>query len=311
MYSRNKLVFCTGKRGEPGRFWRWPVSARCLPHVTHLSICTLYFQDLLIHMLTLPSYMRSDTPTKEAAKRIAHFIKAITRLAVRIQFLTVLISSDHTYERACPWDIMFGDHPVAEALVQLVKAKAVPYLKIRLHDGACLFPNLALFLNQEFYNDAVPGNRCILFTRSCTCMYYTLPNQCIQFPNSFTYTKCQAFHDHIYTRLPNTIIGMVPYPYQPLPVCNFCFWPRDVDKPIDIPIPPEAAESDMDHMMDLQDYLFMVGLLPPKDNDDVDEDEEENKGPYHNGGIPMEDTHEEDRLAFHSGMYVSPDPCYT
>lgn len=120
--------------------------------------------------------MRADTPTKEAAKRVAHFITAITRLADKIQYLTILVSSDQKYERACPWDIMFSHHPVAEALVQLVEAKAVPFLKIRLHDGACLFPNLALFLDQEFYKDCEAGNRQILFTRSCTCMSNTLPN---------------------------------------------------------------------------------------------------------------------------------------
>lgn len=114
--------------------------------------------------------------------------------------------------------------------------------------------------------------------------------------------------DDIYTNPTNIMIGLVQPHYQRLSICEFCSWPRDVDKPIDIPIPPEDAESDQERMMDLQEHLFKVGLLPPKNDIDVEEDEEEDKGPYHNGSVPVEDTYEEDRLAFHSGRYVLLDP---
>ncbi|KAH7391718.1 hypothetical protein BKA66DRAFT_439518 [Pyrenochaeta sp. MPI-SDFR-AT-0127] len=248
MYSKNRFVFCTGRRGEPGKFWRFPVSTRCMPFLTDLGI-----------------YLRCDTPTKEAAKRVAHFIKAITRLAVNLEFLVVLISSSCLDDRACPWDIMFCDHPVAKALVRLVEAKTVRHLKIRLHDSACVFPGFAEFLNQSFYKDGVPVDRSIIFSRSCTCPHYGP--------------------------------GYAPFP------CSHCGWPAvEVSfMSTECYVPPACVESDMERMMNLQHELFELGILPPKDDDE--EVDEANVGPY-GGGPPIEDDYEENRKAFTAGMLL-------
>ncbi|KAF1845568.1 uncharacterized protein K460DRAFT_405822 [Cucurbitaria berberidis CBS 394.84] len=252
MYSKNRFVFCTGKGGEPGMFWRFPIHTRYMPYLTDLGI-----------------YLRADTPTKEAARRVAHFIKAITRLAVHLQYLVVLISSDCLYEKLCPWDIIFCDHPVAKSLVQLVEAKAVKHVKIRLHDNACLFPGFAQFLHQTFYKDGVPADRSIVFSRSCTC-----PPPC---------------------------------PNHPATYCLHCGWPvfSPPYKPIDVLVGPAGVESDMERMMDMQHELFELGVLPPKDDDEEPEEgnEEANVGPY-GGGPPIEDDYEENRKAFDSGMLL-------
>ncbi|KAJ4370768.1 hypothetical protein N0V83_005290 [Neocucurbitaria cava] len=149
MYSMNRFVFCTGQGGDPGKFWRFPIQIRYMPYITDLGI-----------------YLRADVPTKEAAKRIAHFIKALARHAVNLDHLVVMISSDSLYDHTCPWDIIFCDHPVATELVSLIEAATVQHLKIRLHDNACLFPSFAQFLHHTFYKDGVPADRTLAFSRS-------------------------------------------------------------------------------------------------------------------------------------------------
>ncbi|CAO2648733.1 Nn.00g096820.m01.CDS01 [Neocucurbitaria sp. VM-36] len=252
MYSKNRFVFCTGKGGEPGMFWRFPIHTRYMLYLTDLGI-----------------YLRADTPTKQAAKRVAHFVKALSRLAIHLEYLVVMISSDALYEQSCPWDIMFFDHPVAKALVQLVEAKTVKHLKLRLHDNACVFPGFAQFLNQAFYKEGVPTDRSIVFSRSCTC-----PPLC---------------------------------PNHPTAYCLHCGWPviSKPFKPVDVLVDPVEVESDMERMMDMQHELFELGILPPKDYEDEEEGDEyeENAGPYGGGG-PIEDDYEEQRKAFDSGLLL-------
>lgn len=250
LYAKNRFVFCTGKGGSPGMFWRFPIHTRCMSYLTDLGI-----------------YLRCDTPTKEAARRVAHFMTAIIRLSKNLESLVLLISSDCMYEKVCPWDIMFCDHPVAKALVQLIEAKTVKHLKIRLHDNANLFPGFAKFLNQCFYKDGAPTNRSLIFSRSCTC--------------------------------PRLRPTQAPY------VCVHCSWPiLQLDfRPIESYVHPFGVESDMERMMEMQDELFERGILPLKDDDEDEEDDETNVGPY-GGGPPIEDNYEENRKAFYSGMLL-------
>lgn len=152
MYGKNKFVFCTGIGGEPGMFWRFPIHRRYMRYLNDLGI-----------------YFRADNPKAESSKRVGHFLKALTRHAVNLEYLTVLASSDRLYEAVCPWDILFGEHPVSKELVHLIEAKTVRHLKIRLHDGACFFPNYASFLGQTFLNNGPIAGRSITFTQSCTC----------------------------------------------------------------------------------------------------------------------------------------------
>lgn len=63
---------------------------------------------------------------------------------------------------------------------------------------------------------------------------------------------------------------------------------------------PAELESDQERMMDLQEDLFLLGLLPPKDDLEEDSDKDAT-GPYVDGRL-VEDTYEENRLAFSLGM---------
>lgn len=159
LYGENRLVFCTGEKGEPGMFWRFPI------HVPYMHL----LRDVGI-------FFRADDPKSQASKRVAHFLKALTRHATNLEYLTVMASSDRHYDAACPWDILFCDHPVCVALVQLVKKNTVKHLEVRLHDGACLFPSFGSYLNQTFVEVNGPiTDRSITFLRSCTC-----PTHCAQ-----------------------------------------------------------------------------------------------------------------------------------
>lgn len=226
MYGLNRLVFCTGIGGSPGMFWRFPISTRYMPYLTDLGV-----------------YMRADDPTKETARRVAHFLRSVCRYAFKLERLTVLISSDARYERACPWDIIFHDHPIAKALAIAVTVKTPTHIKIRLHDGACLYPTLAHFLDQEFYN-GTEGNGTLEFSQSCTCARY---------------------------------LGVYPVLH-----CIYCRWPlySPHEKPIERLVPPGFVEADMQRMMEMQHELFELGVLPVRDEEDHKEEE---VGPYGGG----------------------------
>ncbi|KAF2876814.1 hypothetical protein BDV95DRAFT_483284 [Massariosphaeria phaeospora] len=253
MYGKNRFVFCTGAGGEPGQFWRFPIHSRYMHYLTDLGI-----------------YLRADDPNKEAARRVGLFLKAIARLATNLKHLTVMVSSDRFYDAVCPWDILFGDHPVAEALVFVTEAQNIKHLKIRLHDGACLFPVFASFLSQNFYGVESATNRSITFTRSCTC-----PPAC---------------------------------PHIPATTCFMCGFPKDEKhkKPIEVVMSnPSYVEAGETRMMNLQADLFELGLLPPTDDDDdVEEVEADANGGLHMTGFFEEDDYEENRLAFSSGFLL-------
>ncbi|KAH8731512.1 hypothetical protein GQ44DRAFT_604357 [Phaeosphaeriaceae sp. PMI808] len=246
LYKNNDIVFCTGKNDDPGYFHRFPVSKRCMPHLTQLSI-----------------YMYSSNPVSDSAQRIAHFIKAVARTAIKLESVTVLISSDYPYQRRVnSWDIMFTDHPVSQALVLLVEASHIPFIKIRLHDGVALYPEFAKFLNQQFYLTHPNGK--IAFTRSCSC-----PLLCLNHTSNH---------------------------------CIYCTWPfGDVRrKPIDIEVGPAYVEADEEWTMLTQEHLFEMDLIP-YDIHKAEPDENGDTAPYH-GGIPFEDEYDEHRLAFHSAF---------
>lgn len=63
-----------------------------------------------------------------------------------------------------------------------------------------------------------------------------------------------------------------------------------------------SVEATQGHMMAMQDNLFRLGILPPKDDDDESEDDT-NGGPYRTG-MPVHDDYEEMRKAFDSPMFV-------
>ncbi|KAF2242745.1 hypothetical protein BU26DRAFT_467158, partial [Trematosphaeria pertusa] len=247
MYGGNKLVFCTGKGGDPGQFWRFPINIRYMRYVTDLGI-----------------YLRADKPTSQASQRVAHFMKALARHGKKLNRLVVLLGSDRYYEAACPWDIPFFDHPVSQALVQLVKSQTVNHLKIRVHDGALLYNGFGSYLCQTFRENGSIAGRSLAFTFSCTC-----PPHC---------------------------------PLYPQNDCFLCGWPLEFpdQAPVEFPSNPAGVEALVERTMELQDDLFQLGLLPPKDDDDEEADEED-AGPY-TTGQPVEDTYEDNRLAFHSGL---------
>ncbi|KAH9860328.1 hypothetical protein J1614_011658 [Plenodomus biglobosus] len=252
LYGKNRIAFCTGAKGRPGSFWRFPIRPHFMKYVTDLSI-----------------FYRADEPGKPSAKRVSHFIKALARLAINLQQLTILISSDQRYERACPWDIIFCDHPVAKAIVHMIEKKTIKNMKLRLHDGARVFPGFARFLEQTFLKDGKPVDRTLSFTTSCSC---------------------------------------APYMDMPHIFCFFCQWPRNIWelKPIEELVHPVTVEASQKRMMEMQDDLFELGILPPKDdNEDEVEVEDSAVGPY-GGGPPMEDTYDEDRLAFTLGVRLPP-----
>lgn len=152
LYGRNKFVFCTGEAGEPGMFWRFPISRRYMGYLNDVGV-----------------FVRADDPKKESAKRVGHFLKALIRHAPNLEHLTLLISSDRFYEALCPFDILFADHPISRELLHLIEAETVKHLKIRLHDGACFSPHYAGFLAQTFMEKLSTSGRSITFTTSCTC----------------------------------------------------------------------------------------------------------------------------------------------
>ncbi|KAL6709660.1 hypothetical protein ACN47E_001088 [Coniothyrium glycines] len=259
LYSQNRLVFCTGMGGDPGKFWRFPIKKHYMPHLTDLSI-----------------FFRADAPNKPAAQRIGHFIDSLARRAVNLAFLTVTLSSDLRHEQKCPWDIVFCDHPVAKALTRLVEAQTVQHLKLRVHDGAKVFPSFAQFLQHAFLKGGgAAAGRSITFTTSCTCAH------------------------------------LVPSGPSGAPACLYCACPWSLVhvKPVEIVVPPVLIEADQEHMMDMQHALFELGVLPLDDDDDDDGEEEAGDGdgravgPY-DGGSPIEDDYEETRKAFDSGMLL-------
>lgn len=100
---------------------------------------------------------------------------------------------------------------------------------------------------------------------------------------------------------------------HPSDVCTFCGWPKQnkAEKPIEVIVSsPMEVESCMERMMDMQDELFQLGVLPADDEDGEGEDSDEDEyflvaGPYR---IPIKDMYDETQPAFDSGMYdTSPD----
>ncbi|KAF1996067.1 hypothetical protein P154DRAFT_444089 [Amniculicola lignicola CBS 123094] len=248
LYGKNKFVFCTGAGGDPGMFWRYPISRRYMRYVTDLGI-----------------YLQSDEPQKQAAQRISHFVRALARHTTRLKHLVVLISSDRFYDSTCPWDILFCCNPVAKALDFLVGSEKVQYLKVRVHDGAMLFPNYAMALNQKFEQGST-ADRSITFSQSCSCP-----------------PKTRCHHD-------------------PIEHCCLCGWSIENigQKPIETIVPPEYIESCEQRMMDLQHDLFHKGLLPPRDDDDSEDEEDDENGGIYRTGHAATDDYEEKLPAFHS-----------
>jgi hypothetical protein len=152
MYGKNRFAFCTGNAGKPGMFWRFPIARRCMPYITDLGI-----------------YFRVDSPYSEASTRVGHFLKAIRRNATHLDHLTIVAASDRYYDAQCPWDILFGHHPVSKELLQFVEKKPVKHLKIRLHNEALFFPQYACWLSQTFEQTGGIDDHSLTFTRSCTC----------------------------------------------------------------------------------------------------------------------------------------------
>ena len=149
LYGKNKLAFCTGRRGGPGAFTSFPVSIRYMEYVTDLGI-----------------YFQVDNPKKVAAERVATFLNTVVSKAKKLEKLELLASSDRWHGMYCPWDIMFCDHPVAKAMVKVIESKKVTHLKIRCHDGARLYQVFGRFLEQHFVQSGSTDGRSITFAQS-------------------------------------------------------------------------------------------------------------------------------------------------
>ncbi|KAF2474762.1 uncharacterized protein BDR25DRAFT_214540 [Lindgomyces ingoldianus] len=253
MYGKNRFVFCTGKHGEPGEFWRFPVNIHYLQYVTDLGI-----------------YFRADSPDEQGSQRVAHFLKAISRRATNLKYLVVLVSSDRFYEAKCPWDILFFHHPVCEALIELIERRTAQHLKIRLHNGALLFPSLAHFLDQTFRKNGPSADRSLTFTSSCTC-----PKGC---------------------------------PHHPTDVCFLCDWPKQQkeSKPIEKVVSHLCSvESCEGRMMEMQDDLFEHGILPLEEDSEGDSEGDDGvEFGLFVAGLPFEDDYDESRLGFSSGYLL-------
>lgn len=103
---------------------------------------------------------------------------------------------------------------------------------------------------------------------------------------------------------------------DPVEPCILCGFPKGAKstKPIEEVVYPAWVESGMERMMDLQDDLFHLGVLPPTDDDDDDDKDMESDhddnylsvgGPYR---IPIDDDYEDTLPAFYSGLYEIPCP---
>ncbi|ORY00013.1 hypothetical protein BCR34DRAFT_494944 [Clohesyomyces aquaticus] len=165
LYGNNRFVFCTGVRGEPGAFWRFPISARYMPYLADLAV-----------------YFRADDPKAMGSHRVGLFLTSIARRATKLQNLVVLASSDRYYDNRCKWDILFNHHPVCKAVLEMLERKTVRHLKIRMHNDAFLFPTFAHFLEQEFRKYGDTEGRSLTFWASCTC-----PKGCPYHPLQFCF----------------------------------------------------------------------------------------------------------------------------
>lgn len=214
LYSKNKFAFCTGTAGSPGSLMRFPIKTINMPFLTNLSI-----------------YFRADTPTKEAAKRVALFLQALAHHAGMLKHLNIVIGSDRRYEYNCPWDVVFCDHPVVKMLMIIIEMAVIPHIRIRFHDGSVMFPSLASHMAQRFNQVAEPAGRSITFSQSCTC--------------------APQYND------------------KDKPNCVFCNHPLDdpATKPIDVIVAPSTVEANQERMMDVQAELFELGLLPPPEDE--------------------------------------------
>ena len=256
MYGMNRFNFCTGKSADSECFWRFPISRRYIPLVTDLGI-----------------YFRATNPSAESSKRVAHFIKAVARLAKKLDQLVVVASSDRFYEAKCPWDILFCDHPVSRALVSLIERKTVKHFRVRVHNGACFFPGFGRFLEQLFNNFGPTVGQSLTYTQSCTC-----PQGC---------------------------------PHHPATNCFVYGWSIDKKdkKPIEHVVDPVCIESCLDRMMDLHVELCEIGLFPPRD--DINEEVEEydlRGGPYLKNRH-VKDDYGEKQPAFDSGLCYNKSGC--
>ncbi|KAF2684825.1 hypothetical protein K458DRAFT_301646 [Lentithecium fluviatile CBS 122367] len=212
MYSENTLIFCTGPAGSPGMFRKFPVKRKYMKYLRDVGI-----------------YFRADAPAGKGSQRVGHFINALTLRAKNLNELFVMAASDRYFERVCPWDIVDGGHPVAKALENMVLARAVKFLTIRVHDGAKFYKDWGYYMAQTFWeNGGQDEDRNIAFQRSCSCP---------------------------------------PLIYPECPVCLMPTLLRAV-KPVVFWVGPDGIEANEEETMNMQADLFELGILPGYDDDD-------------------------------------------
>jgi hypothetical protein len=243
LYSENHINFCTGLGGVPQWFSRFPVSRRYMDFLTKVNV-----------------YFRVTEPEAEASNRVGQFLKALGRRASKLRNLVVCAASDRFYEHACLMDVLFIEHPVIQAIFDIIARKNVKHLKLRLHDDAAFAPNVASYIQHFFETHAPMSGSTLTLSRSCSC-----PNRC----------RC---------------------PVHAKDGCQICGRPWTGDKSETWPIEknivsPEKCEASAERMLELTDeILASIGF----DNDEPDNDTSDTESNADEGEGEDEDEDEDD-----------------
>ncbi|KAF2810340.1 uncharacterized protein BDZ99DRAFT_387665, partial [Mytilinidion resinicola] len=153
LYSRNRMIFCTGFGGSSGWFERFPISRKYMPFLKDIGV-----------------YFRVTDADATASSRVGHFLRALGRRAPNLHHLVICAASDRYYEAVCPIDIMFysPQHPVVSAILSIVARKNVQHLKLRVHDDAGYAPYVLERINSVFEKHHPKPGATLTFSRSCS-----------------------------------------------------------------------------------------------------------------------------------------------
>ncbi|KAF2499281.1 hypothetical protein BU16DRAFT_266113 [Lophium mytilinum] len=153
LYTRNRMMFCTGYDGSSGWFARFPISRQYMPFLMDIGV-----------------YFRVTDADATASSRVGHFLKALGRRAPNLRHLLVCAASDRYYEAVCPRDIMFygPQHPVVSAILSIIARKNVQHIKLRVHDDAAYAPYVPNRIKSVFENHNPKPGATLTFSRSCS-----------------------------------------------------------------------------------------------------------------------------------------------
>ncbi|PSN60559.1 hypothetical protein BS50DRAFT_506264 [Corynespora cassiicola Philippines] len=209
----------------------------------------------------LSIYFSVDSPKSDAARRLGHFLTAIQR---QLHTLAIVAASERFFEERSLWYVVYCDHPLAKAISKLVSSTTVAHLKIRTHNGAMFYPSWVRYIETTFKQNRDPAKSLIEFSCSCSC------NQWVIRPQNWR-------------------------------ICYHCGWPKEwlYCKEMEIPVMAADLECSQTRLMEMEDRLFELGILPGNETDE----EVDRSGPYATGR-PVEDTYDDDLPAFHSGALL-------